>query len=257
MPTVIGIRCVESGYLPAKVGRFTLSRSGLDTVPLRRGMPLESRLPNGQRTRLPNTEIIYSMSGAVSPKTKAVPGAVMVSSCQLPLDLLAPFTIAQEPFLTDITRFCDALVFMPFLHYDQQSSAGFIGQGKDIARALDRDDPGRTMFVNLFNAQGGRFEPEAMYWTISPLLAEMKMNQLLRLLGVAEASPSLTEYYRSRYQGNMLNRIIGALLTCDPAYPGSQLQDFHRLEFISREKIANNALRHLDLAEMKIVSALE
>lgn len=256
MPPVIGIRCVESGYLPAKVGRFTLSRSGLDPVPLRRGMPLES-IVDGQRTRLPNTDIIYQMSGSLPPKTKAIPGAVMISTRQLPLDLLAPFIIAEKPFLSDVTQFCDQMVFLPFIEHNGEWSQGFAGQGRELARALDANDPGRTMFVNLYDQNGARYKGENLHWTVSPLLAGMKLSQILRMIGVSEASPSLTEYYLSHYQGTMISRIMSKLRASEPGCVNGELYQIYQGEFAHRSQISLNAQSRLSQAELSLLPSLE
>lgn len=212
---------------------------------------------DGQRTRLPNTDIIYQMSGNPSPKTKAIPGAVMVSSRQLPLDLLAPFIIAEKPFLADVTQYCDQIVFMPFIEHNGEWSQGFVGQGREIARALDVNDPGKTMFVNLYDNQAARFEAENMHWAISPLLASMKLGQLIEMIGVPEASPALVDYYLCQYQGNLLTRIRDSLLAQDPNYPGSPLHQFHQREIELRHKIAYDAALKIGPREANLLPALE
>lgn len=251
------IICAEIGSLPARIGGYRLSASA-GNVPLRMG----AASIKTEQIPLPATAALYNMSSNPSP------GALAVRNPHLPIEVVSPFILAGEKFKRHLDKYCEAVIFTPYLTWEGEWADGFeiemtgVEMGVIRATLLGPDltiELSKTMFINLYDAEGNIYQGPQFHWVMSRLLGRMMINPLLIAKGmpVEVLGPHARTYFSTAYQREMTTGIVDYLAQkYGRAFDKTPDRQFYDEMLTQMAFVLSDNLLHLIPNEIKIIESL-
>ena len=184
--------CIVGRRVRRQLGPYFFSPNRKETVPLKSGMRRNMELgPNTASTHGVENERLDDLQQIAHWALQGEPGPVMVLTSQLPGGIIAPLMMAGQKYVDDLARYCERVVFSPYLAQEDQPVSALILE-TDRLKPEEmkpwkemRCDLGKTMFLNLYDAQGQRFLAVDMgLWGIAGLLGYLVLNAQLIARGI-------------------------------------------------------------------------